>query len=52
LRNRRFVDADDVVEALTNLFDNVAFDEFQRVFQTWIGRLKWVIRNSGKHFIE
>jgi hypothetical protein len=36
LRDRRFVDSDDVIETLTNLLDSVTFDELQRVFQTWI----------------
>jgi hypothetical protein len=51
-RNRRFVDLNHVVEALTNLFDNVAFDELQHVFQSWIRRLEQVIKNSGEHSTE
>jgi hypothetical protein len=52
LRNRRFVDLDDVVETLIDIFNNVTFDELPRVFQNWIRRLEWVIRNSGEFFIE
>jgi histone-lysine N-methyltransferase SETMAR len=52
LRNRRFVDSDDVIEVLANLFDIVSLHELQRVFQSWIQRLEWVIRNNGEYFTE
>jgi hypothetical protein len=52
LGNRRFVDSDDIIEGLTDLFDSVTFDELQRLFQSWIRRSEWVIRNSREHFTE
>jgi hypothetical protein len=52
LGNRRFVDSDDIIEALTDLFDRATFDELQRLFQSWIRRSEWVNRNSGQHFTE
>jgi hypothetical protein len=52
LRNLRSVDSDNVVEVLTNRFDSVTFDELQRVFQSWIRRLEWVVRNSAEYFPE
>jgi hypothetical protein len=48
LQNRRFTDADAMVRALTDLCDNVTFDELQSVFQNWIERLKSVIRHNGE----
>jgi hypothetical protein len=36
LRNRRSVDLDDAVDALTNPFGSVTFDKIHRVFQSWI----------------
>jgi hypothetical protein len=36
LRNRRFIDLDDAIEALTNQSDSVTSGELQRVFQNWI----------------
>jgi hypothetical protein len=36
LRDRTFADADTVVEALTNLLDEVTFGELQSIFQNWI----------------
>jgi hypothetical protein len=42
LLNRRFADADAnaVIEALTDLWDCVNFDELQSVFRNWIERLE------------
>jgi hypothetical protein len=33
LQNRRFTDADAVIEALTGLFDSITFEELQNVFK-------------------
>jgi hypothetical protein len=52
LQNRRFTDADAVIEALTDLFDSVTFEELQNVFQNWIERLESVIRHNGEYFIK
>jgi hypothetical protein len=52
LQNRRFTDADAMIRELTDLFDNVTFDERQSVFQNWIERLKSVIRHNGECFIK
>jgi hypothetical protein len=52
LQNRRFSDADAVIEALTDLFDSVTFEELQNVFQNWIERFEWVIRHNGEYFIK
>jgi hypothetical protein len=52
LQNRRFTDADAMVRALTDLFDNVTFDERLSVFQYWIERLNSVIIHNGEYFIK
>jgi hypothetical protein len=52
LQNRRSTDADAMVAALTDLFDNVTFDELQSVFQNWIERLKSVITHNGEYLIN
>jgi histone-lysine N-methyltransferase SETMAR len=52
LQNRRLTDADAVIEALTDLFDNVSFEELQNVFQNWIERLEWAIKHNGECFIK
>jgi hypothetical protein len=49
--NRRFDDADVAAKRLTSLFDGVAFEEFQAVFQNWIERLE-LIRDNRAYFIQ
>jgi hypothetical protein len=41
-----------MVKELTDFFDGVTFEEFQRVFQNWIERLEWVVRDNGEYFIQ
>jgi hypothetical protein len=41
-----------VIEALTNLWDSVTFEELHSVFLNWIERLEWVIRYSGEYFTK
>jgi histone-lysine N-methyltransferase SETMAR len=48
LQNRRFTDANAVIEALTDLFDSVTFEELQKEIE----RLEWVIRHNGEYFIK
>jgi hypothetical protein len=52
LQNQRFTDADAVIEARTDQFDSVTFEELQNVLQNWIERLEWVIRHNGENFIK
>jgi hypothetical protein len=37
---------------ITKVWDELTFDEMQRVFHNWMSRLAWVIENGGEHFIE
>jgi G3E family GTPase len=52
LQNRRFADADAVVEGKTDLFDTVTFEELQSVFQNWIERLEWVVTHNGEYLMK
>jgi hypothetical protein len=52
LQNRRLADENVPVEALTDLFHSITFEELQSVFQNWIERLKWVIRHNEEYFIQ
>jgi hypothetical protein len=52
LQNQRFADADAVIEALTDLFDSLTFEELQSVFENCSERLEWIIRQNGKYFIK
>jgi histone-lysine N-methyltransferase SETMAR len=52
IQNQSFQDPDELIEALTNLFDSITFEELQIVFHNWIRRLRWVIENKGEYFHE
>jgi hypothetical protein len=42
--------AEQIIEAITAIWDSVTFEEPQRVFAEWIQRLTWVIDERGKHY--
>jgi hypothetical protein len=52
LRDRTFADADELLEALTDPFDGVTFEELQSVFQNWSERLEWAIGHKEEYFIK
>jgi hypothetical protein len=51
-RDQKFADVDGVVGAVTDLWDNVGFEEVQGVFHNWIERLKYVIEHNRECFIQ
>jgi hypothetical protein len=52
IQNKSFQGPDELIEALTKLFDSITFEELQRVFHNWIRRLRWVIKKRGEYFHE
>jgi hypothetical protein len=40
------------LDALTERWDEVTFQELQNIFLTWVGRLQWIIQNGGESFIN
>jgi hypothetical protein len=52
LRDWTFVDADELLQALIDIFDGITFEELQSVFQNWIERLEWVIGHKGEYSIK
>jgi hypothetical protein len=46
LKDREFDLRDEIEEAITKLWDELTFDEMQRVFHNWMSRLTWVIENG------
>jgi hypothetical protein len=52
LQHQSFPGANSLLEALTNLFRGVTFEELQSVFHNWKRRLESVIGNNGEHFTE
>jgi hypothetical protein len=43
---------DEIVEAITIIWEGVTFDTLQSVFQEWIQRLNWVMENNGEYYFE
>jgi hypothetical protein len=52
IQDQSFEDPEELIEALTNLFDGITFEELQSVFHNWIRRLRRVIENRGEYFRE
>jgi hypothetical protein len=52
LLDRRFADADPVVELLTNLSESVTIDELRTVVQDWIEKFEWIIEHHEEGFIK
>jgi hypothetical protein len=52
IQTKSFKDPDELIEALTNLFDSITFEELQSVFHNWIRRMRWVIQKRGEYFHE
>jgi hypothetical protein len=50
--DKSFQDPDELIEALTNLFDSMTFEETQSVFHNWTRRLRWVIEKREEYFHE
>jgi hypothetical protein len=39
--------SDDIIEAITTIWNDVTFEELQSVFSKWIQRVIWVIEQGG-----
>jgi hypothetical protein len=52
LKDREFNSSDKIEEAITNVWDELTFDEVQSVFHNWMSGLAWVIKNGREHIIE
>jgi hypothetical protein len=44
--------ADKLLEALTNLFDSVIFEELQSVSRSWMEKVDSVIKHEGESLTE
>lgn len=41
---------EDLENEIIRIFDGVTFEELQMVFEAWIKRLEWVIKNHGEYY--
>jgi hypothetical protein len=52
MTDRQLQNPKKILEKVTELWDEVAFEELQNVFLAWMERLQRVIRNDGEYFIN
>jgi hypothetical protein len=53
LKDREFNSSDEIEEAITitNVWNELTFNEWQSVFNNWVSRLAWVIKNEKEYII-
>jgi hypothetical protein len=52
LADRVFNDADELLEAIIEFFNEIQSSELQLVFHHWIERVKWVLANNEDYYHE
>jgi hypothetical protein len=52
MKNGAFQTVEEILEALTLIWNGVTFEQLQSVFLNWIERLEWVISNGGDYYIN
>jgi hypothetical protein len=51
-KDRKFTLSDEIEAAITNQWNNLTFDDVQRVLRNWMSRLSSVIENRGEYIHE
>jgi hypothetical protein len=52
LKHRESNSINEIEEAITQVWDELTFDEGQSVLHNWTSRLVWVIENGGESITE
>jgi hypothetical protein len=47
IQNEGFDNADQLMQRLHSIFDQVTFEDLRRVFLNWMERLSWVVEHHG-----
>jgi hypothetical protein len=47
IQDEVFDNADQFMQCLHSIFDQVTFEDLQRVFLNWMERLSWVVEHDG-----
>jgi transposase len=50
MKDRVFRSEEEISEAIVESWNELTFEDIQRVFQNWMERLIWVIENSGDYY--
>jgi hypothetical protein len=48
LRNREFFSSDEIEDAITQVSNDLTFDDIPSMFRVWIRGLAWVGENDGE----
>jgi hypothetical protein len=52
LKDHRFCGVQSLHQAITDLWDELTFEDVQVIFPEWMNRPLWVIENKGEYFIK
>jgi hypothetical protein len=52
LKDREFNSGDEIEEAVTNIGDELPFDEVQSVFHNWMSRFAWFIEDGREYLFK
>jgi hypothetical protein len=52
IQDEVFDNADQLMQRLHSIFDQVTFENLRRVFLNWMERLSWVVEHNGAYFQE
>jgi hypothetical protein len=52
LKEQELSTSDEILEAITTIWNDVTFEELQSGFSIWIQRVTWVIEHGGEHYNE
>jgi hypothetical protein len=49
MKERVFQNEEQILAAITESWNELTFEDIQRIFDNWMERLIWVIANSGEY---
>jgi hypothetical protein len=52
MKERVFQSEEQILAAITESWNELTFEDIQRVFHNWMERLTWVIANSGEYYYQ
>jgi hypothetical protein len=52
LRDRPFTSSPQTEDVIAQVWNDLTFDDVQRVFRDWVRRFAWVAENDGEYISE
>jgi hypothetical protein len=50
LKEQELSTSDEIIEAITTIWNDATLEELQSVFSEWIQRIAWVIEHEGEYY--